>query len=132
MILVGIFLLPVIRDLTSKKERQENHTSIDDLIKQKERWLQISGHSPDSPNLKLWREAFPSESKLLESFLTWGDSELLDQVNCMIEESSLGEKIGKAELHQILVRTSPKMANENQSSLIQSLINAFKEQKDLP
>ncbi len=82
LILVGIFLAPIIRDFSGRQERQESHTSLEDLVKRRERWIQVQGLA--STRITEWKVKFPSESKLIEDFLTWGDTKLLDQVNAAI------------------------------------------------
>lgn len=84
LILVGIFLAPIIRDWSSRKERQESHTPLEDLVKRRERWIQVQG-LVDGGQVEAWKKRFPGEKPLIEGFLTWGDTKLLDQVNEALE-----------------------------------------------
>lgn len=122
IILVGIFLTPVIRDLISPHERQENHPPLDELIKQKERWLQFSGHHRPDSNVGQWRERYKSQSKILDDFTVWGDPELLAQVNQQLQEFDL--EITQAQLLSLIHHAPP--ATDAPPELAQALASLVK------
>lgn len=122
VILVGIFLTPVIRDLISPRERQENHPPLDELIKQKERWLQFSGHHRPDSNVAQWRARFLAQSKILDDFIVWGDPELLTQLNRALtdSDSDFVLKVGQTQLLELLSQTPP--AADAPDELVQALV----------
>lgn len=112
LILVGIFLAPIIRDWSSHRQRQESHTPLEDLVKKRERWIQVQGLA--GPNqAQAWKERFPSESSLIEGFLIWGDPKLLDQVN-----QGLDNKLGPEDLRARLAAAPP---HAGEMTLIEAL-----------
>lgn len=117
LILVGIFLAPVIRDLTSRSERQESHTPLEDLVKNRQRWLQVQGLAGSS-QIADWKARFPKDIALIEGFLTWGDPKLLAQVNEHRRAHSLGEALSMDELRDKLLCPPPK---RGEITLIESL-----------